>query len=74
MDPYGACEFDSSSSSSFGSQFEIERRVLSMKIGYFLQGEGIDLTWRSWGRRNSLGRRVCLFFGRELGRKMSGHA
>lgn len=73
MDPYGACEFDSSSS-SFGSQFEIERRVLSMKIGYFLQGEGIDLTWRSWGRRNSLERRVCLFFGRELGRKMSGHA
>ena len=45
-----------------------------MKIGYFLQEEGIDLTWRSWGRRNSLGRRVCLFFGRELGRKMSGHA
>lgn len=73
MDPYGACEFDSSSS-SFGSQFEIERRVLSMKIGYFLQGEGIDLTWRSWRRRNSLERRVCLFFGRELGRKMSGHA
>ena len=56
------------------SQFEIERRVLSMKIGYFLQEEGIDLTWRSWGRRNSLERRVCLFFGRELGRKMSGHA